>query len=99
MNILRLSTVALTLVLFTMGALFLPVNTALAHCKGSHEQLKDCKLPHGTGGGGGDETDPVLYSATWDGDVDGTSDGKHPAKVSDWTGTKKAVGLNIGGDT
>ena len=33
MNILRLSTVALTIVLFTMGALILPVNTALAHCK------------------------------------------------------------------
>ncbi len=35
MNILRLSTVALAIVLFTMGALILPVNTALAQCKGS----------------------------------------------------------------
>ena len=33
MHILRLSTVALTIVLFTMGALILPANTASAHCK------------------------------------------------------------------
>ena len=76
----------------------MPVNTALAHCKGSHEQVKGCKGPHGDGGGGGgDDTDPVLYSAIWDGDVGGNSDGKHPVVVSDWTGDKKGIGLNIGG--
>ena len=54
MNILRLSTVALTIVLFTMGALILPVNTALAHCKGSHEGVDGCADPHG--GNDGDKT-------------------------------------------
>jgi len=52
MSILRLSTVALTLVLFTIGALILPVNTALAHCKGKHltdPGPPDCNDPHGGG--------------------------------------------------
>ncbi len=52
MNILRLSTVALAIVLFTMGALILPVNTALAHCKGNHVTDPLCAEPHGGGGGG-----------------------------------------------
>ena len=43
MNTLRLSTFSLTIVLFTMGALILPVNTALAdHCKGKHKNDPGC---------------------------------------------------------
>ena len=101
MSILRLSTVALTLVLFTMGALILPVNTALAHCKGSHKQIQGCDTtshPHESddSGSGGDPA--VYYRAIWDGEVGGTSDGNHPVKVSDWiAGNKKLIGLNIGG--
>jgi len=56
MKILRLSTVALTIVFFTMGALTLPVNTALAHCKGKHGTdpgMPDCET-HVHGGGGED---------------------------------------------
>ncbi len=54
MNILRLSTVALTIVLFTMGALILPVNIVLADdCKGNHKKLAGCDGPGGGGSGEG----------------------------------------------
>ncbi len=47
MNILRVSTFSLTIVLFTMGALILPVNTALAdHCKGKHKKDPGCDGGH-----------------------------------------------------
>ena len=37
MNILRLSALSLTIVLFTLGGLILPESTTLAHhCKGGH---------------------------------------------------------------
>ncbi len=48
MNILRLSAITLTIVLFTMGALILPANTALAeHCKGKHKNDPGCDDPGG----------------------------------------------------
>ncbi len=51
MSNLRLSTLSLTIVLFTLGALILPVNTTLAdHCKGKHKDYMGCD----GGGGGGD---------------------------------------------
>ena len=50
MNILRLSTLSLTIVLFTLGGLISPENTTLAHhCKGSHSSAPECEV----GGGGG----------------------------------------------
>jgi len=49
MNILRLSTLSLTIILFSLGALMLPVNTTLAHhCKGGH-RTPDCLDGGGTG--------------------------------------------------
>ncbi len=60
MNILRVSTFSLTIVLFTMGALILPVNTALADdCKGKHKKLPGCDGP-GPGG------DPSVLTYTAD---------------------------------
>jgi hypothetical protein len=51
MNTLRLSTFSLTIVLFTIGALVLPVNTALAHhCKGKHKNDPGCDDPGGNPG-------------------------------------------------
>ena len=53
MSILRLSTFSLTIVLFTMGALILPVNIVLADdCKGSHKKLAGCDGGGGSGEGG-----------------------------------------------
>jgi hypothetical protein len=57
MNSLRLSTFSLTIVLFTMGALILPVNTALAdHCKGKHKNGPGCDDPGG-------DTSAIEYTA------------------------------------
>ncbi len=54
MSILRLSTFWLTIVLFTMGALILPVNIVLADdCKGSHKKLAGCDGPGGGDSGEG----------------------------------------------
>ena len=54
MNILRLSTFSLTIVLFTMGALILPVNIVLAEdCKGNHKKLAGCDGPGGGDSGEG----------------------------------------------
>ncbi len=51
MHISRISTLSLTIVLFTLGVLILPVNTALPeHCKGKHKRDSGCDV----GGGGGD---------------------------------------------
>ncbi len=75
MKILRLSTVALTIVLFTMGDLILPVNTALAHCKGKHARdpgMPDCLLPHG--GGGEEPGDGLIYTV----DLRGNADNGNP---------------------
>ena len=48
MKISRLSTFTLAIVLFTMGALILPANTALAeHCKGKHKNDPGCDDPGG----------------------------------------------------
>ena len=72
MSILRLSTVALTIVFFTMGALILPVNTALAHCKGKHltdPGPDECFEPHG----GGDPEPTADFSV--DLDFDGITNG------------------------
>ena len=53
MNILRLSTLSLTIVLFTLGGLISPENTTFAHhCKGGHRLNPECP----DGGGGGDQT-------------------------------------------
>jgi hypothetical protein len=50
MKFLRLSTLSLTIVLFTLGGLISPENTTLAeHCKGKHKDDMGCD-----GGGGGD---------------------------------------------
>lgn len=72
MNTLRSSTVALTLVLFTMGALILPVNTALAHCteNGKHS-LPGCDAPHG----GGDPEPTATFSVVVDLDGNTVDDG------------------------
>ncbi len=52
MSILRLSTLSLTIVLFTLGGLISPENTTLAHhCKGAHK-TPECD----DGGGGGAKT-------------------------------------------
>jgi len=76
MNTLRLSTVALTIVLFTMDALILPVNTAFAHCNSKHEDVlgfPECLASHG---GGDPEPTPAFTvkvfldaGTTDDGDV------------------------------
>lgn len=48
MNILRLPTFASTIVLFAMGVLIMPANTALAeHCKGKHKNDPGCDDPGG----------------------------------------------------
>ena len=53
MNILRLSALSLTIVLFTLGGLILPESTTLAHhCKGGHwKPACDDPAPPGSDGG------------------------------------------------
>jgi hypothetical protein len=86
-----------------MGALILPVNTALAHCKGSHEQVTGCDGGHPHDGTDPDIGDPpaTYYRARitrTSGLFGGTSDGTHPVVVPFWlAGNKKSIGLNIGG--
>ncbi len=68
MRILRLSTLSLTIVLFTLGGLMLPVNTTLAHhCKGAHRGNPECNAGSGDG--------VVTYSATFSGALPGSSNG------------------------
>ena len=87
MNILRLSTLSLTIILFSLGALMLPVNTTLAHhCKGGHRGAPGCD-----GGGGG--KDFATYSVAITGAVSGASD-------TNWRGGftgKNSIGLNVPG--
>ena len=83
MNILRLSTVALTIVLFTMGALILPVNTALAHCKGPHAGGEpDCE----THSHGGKDKDPPPTISVCDRSGSGLNKGFCIASVGKWHG-------------
>ncbi len=89
MNILRLSTLSLTIILFSLGALMLPVNTTLAHhCKGDHRGAPGC--PGDTGAG---DTDSATYSVIISGDVSGVS-------TVNWIGGfvgKRSIGLNDSG--
>jgi len=60
MNTLRVSTFSLAIVLFAMGALILPVNSAFAHCKGNHKKDSDCQTHvHDEPGG---ETGAIVYT-------------------------------------
>ncbi len=72
MNILRLSTLSLTIVLFTMGALILPVNSAFAHCKGNHKKDSDCET-HVHDEPGGDPS-AIVYTVTLTGAFEFTQD-------------------------
>ena len=87
MRILRLSTLSLTIILFSLGALMLPVNTTLAHhCKGGHAGSPGC--PPTTNG-----KDVATYKVVISGAVLGASS-------TDWREGfvgKKSIGLNIGG--
>ncbi len=87
MNILRLSTLSLTIILFSLGALMLPVNTTLAHhCKGGHSGAPGCN-----GGSGGGGKDFATYSVVISGAVSGASGD------TNWRGGftgKSSIGLN-----
>ncbi len=64
MNNLRISILSVTIILFSLGALMLPVNTTLAHhCKGGH---KNAECPVGT--------DVATYNVAITGAVEGASD-------------------------
>ena len=60
MNTLRISTFSLAIVLFTMGALILPVNTASAHCKGNHKKDPQCETHDEPGG----DPSAIVYTVT-----------------------------------
>ncbi len=80
MNILRLSTLSLTIILFSLGALMLPVNTTLAHhCKGAHKGNLGCDA--------GNVDGVVTYSATFSGALPGSSNG------DPYTTSGKGIGL------
>ena len=66
MNILRLSALSLTIVLFTLGGLILPESTTLAHhCKGGHWKPA-CDDPAPPGSDGGDTEFMVeMQRGTW----------------------------------
>lgn len=99
MNILRLS---ILIGLFAItGSFAPPVNADCPHRANFNH--KHCDDPVG---GNGDDTDPALYIAEWDGAVEGNSGGPdggpHPGMDEDrnWiAGNKKSIGLNIGGGT
>ena len=68
MNNLRISILSLTIILFSLGALMLPVNTTLAHhCKGAHRANPECDV--------GKDDGVVTYSATFSGALPGSSNG------------------------
>jgi hypothetical protein len=67
MRISRLLTLSLTIVLFTLGGLILPVNSALAHCKGKHKNDPGCDDP------GGDPS-AIVYTVTLTGAFEFTQD-------------------------
>ena len=80
MKILRLSTLSLTIILFSLGALMLPVNTTLAHhCKGAHRGNPECKA--------GEDDGVITYSATFSGALPGDSNG------DTYTTSGKGIGL------
>ena len=88
MNILRLSTLSLTIILFSLGALMLPVNTTLAHhCKGGHAGSPGC--PPTTNG-----KDVATYSVAITGAVLGGSGADHWREG--FVG-KNSIGLNVPG--
>jgi len=62
MNTLRVSTFSLAIVLFAMGALILPVNSAFAHCKGNHKKDSECET-HVHDEPGGDPS-AIVYTVT-----------------------------------
>ena len=77
MNNLRISILSLTIILFSLGALMLPINTTLAHhCKGAHSGNEGC-----------DVTDLVTYSVDITGDVLG-----HSGDPWSRSGGKKSIG-------
>jgi len=84
MNNLRISILSVTIILFSLGALMLPVNTTLAHhCKGGHRGAPGCD--------GG--TDFATYGVAITGAVSGGS-------TVDWRGGfvgKNSIGLNVPG--
>ncbi len=86
MNNPRISILSLTIILFSLGALMLPVNTTLAHhCKGGHSGAPGCN-----GGSGGGGKDFATYSVVISGAVSGAS-GTH------WRGGfvgKNGIGLH-----
>ena len=89
MNILRLSTFSLTIVLFTMGVLILPVNTALAHCKGPHENLMGCADHSHGGGGGGDAEAMYTVNMTLDSTFNRSADPIIPEVLCTGTADKR----------
>jgi hypothetical protein len=72
MNTLRVSTFSLAIVLFTMGALILPVNSAFAHCKGNHKKDSECET-HVHDEPGGDPS-AIVYTVTLTGAFEFTQD-------------------------
>lgn len=70
MKFLRLSTFSLTIVLFTMVALILPVNTAFAHCKGNHKKDPLCETHDEPGGDAG----AIVYTVELTGAFEFTRD-------------------------
>jgi hypothetical protein len=84
MNILRLSTLSLTIVLFSLGGLISPENTTFAHhCKGGHKNNEGCPV----------DTDVATYNVAITGAVLGASG-------PDWRGSEKnTIGLGVVGGT
>ena len=67
MNNLRISILSLTIILFSLGALMLPVNTTLAHhCKGGHSGNSGCNA-------GDPDSGVVTYSMVFSGPLPGNS--------------------------
>ncbi len=87
MNNLRISTLSLTIVLFTAGALILPVNTASAHCKGNQKKDPQCETHDHDEPSGGEKAEfSVLVSGL--SITSGNSLSDHPW----WTGSKHGIG-------
>ncbi len=82
MNNLRISILSVTIILFSLGALMLPVNTTFAHhCKGGHKNNEGCPV----------DTDVATYNVAITGAVSGASD-------PDWRGSgKNTIGLGVVG--
>ena len=91
MNISRLSTLSLTIVLFALGTLVLPADIASAHhCKGGHRNGPGCD---GGSGGGGTEVG-ATFSALITGDVNGGTIDPVSGNEDKWTKGGKGVGQN-----